>query len=388
MTNPSAQSQPSPAQPDPSRPDPAPLANTGVVVIGRNEGPRLLRALQSVLGRVREVVYADSGSTDGSAAQAAALGARVVTVQGPPFTAAMGRQTGLDALLAAHPDLDYVQFVDGDCVVDPAWLDAAHAFMRTHHKAGAISGRRREEFPDLTLYNALIDIDWIAAPGPAPYPGGDSFCRVAALRAVKGWSVDLIAGEDPDLGFKMTAAGWEVHRLAQEMTLHDVRMNSFHAYWKRALRAGYCYAEVGWKHRFGAGKAWVRRTQSALAYGLGAPALFLLGLAIAIVPHPVTRLGGVALVLLALALLAKLALALSQHCTRLGVRPPLRGEYVRHNIACKLAQALGALRYYRDATFGKPATLIEYHAPPPQARPQAAPPPLPSPRPQSPEPRP
>ncbi len=341
---------------------PSLLHNAGAVVIGRNEGDRLLRALQSLLGRVREVVYADSGSTDGSAEKAAALGARVVKVQGPPFTAAMGRQTGLDTLLEVHPDLEFVQFVDGDCVVDPAWLDAAVAFMRSHHKAGAISGRRREEFPGLTLYNALIDIDWIASPGPAAYPGGDSFCRVAALKAVKGWSVDLIAGEDPDLGFKMTAAGWEVHRLQNEMTLHDVRMNSFHAYWTRALRAGYCYAQVGWKHRFGAGKAWVKRTKSALVYGLGIPALFCLGLLVSIVPHPVTRLGGVGLVLLASILLAKLALALSKHCARLGVRPPLSGEYVRHNIACKLAQAVGVLRYYRDATFGKPGKLIEYHS--------------------------
>ncbi len=38
----------------------------GVVVIGRNEGERLRRCLESVLGATPGVVYVDSGSSDGS----------------------------------------------------------------------------------------------------------------------------------------------------------------------------------------------------------------------------------------------------------------------------------------------------------------------------------
>lgn len=38
----------------------------GVVVIGRNEGERLKRCLASLLGNVDQIVYVDSGSTDGS----------------------------------------------------------------------------------------------------------------------------------------------------------------------------------------------------------------------------------------------------------------------------------------------------------------------------------
>ncbi|MEB3312704.1 MAG: glycosyltransferase, partial [Cyanobacteriota bacterium] len=50
------------------------MANTGIVVIGRNEGERLVRCLES-LGRQLSTqdllaVYVDSGSTDNSVSQA------------------------------------------------------------------------------------------------------------------------------------------------------------------------------------------------------------------------------------------------------------------------------------------------------------------------------
>lgn len=48
------------------------------VVIGRNEGERLIRCLASLAGKVDQIVYVDSGSTDGSQAAAVSAGAQVV----------------------------------------------------------------------------------------------------------------------------------------------------------------------------------------------------------------------------------------------------------------------------------------------------------------------
>ena len=50
------------------------MSDLGIVVIGRNEGERLVRCLRSIGGGV-PVVYVDSGSTDGSVAAATAAGA-------------------------------------------------------------------------------------------------------------------------------------------------------------------------------------------------------------------------------------------------------------------------------------------------------------------------
>ena len=58
-----------------SRCEPRPV---GVVVIGRNEGDRLVQCLRSVLTREVPVVYVDSGSHDDSVLNAKRLGVTVL----------------------------------------------------------------------------------------------------------------------------------------------------------------------------------------------------------------------------------------------------------------------------------------------------------------------
>ena len=97
----------------------------GVVVIGRNEGERLQRCLRSLVGDVQKIVYVDSGSTDDSVDFAESLGVRVVELDmSKPFTMARGRNTGLAELSRLHPEVEYIQFVDGDCEVAGGWIDA------------------------------------------------------------------------------------------------------------------------------------------------------------------------------------------------------------------------------------------------------------------------
>ena len=55
----------------------------GLVVIGRNEGERLVRCLASVRA-IPKRVYVDSGSSDDSVARARAEGATVVELAVPP----------------------------------------------------------------------------------------------------------------------------------------------------------------------------------------------------------------------------------------------------------------------------------------------------------------
>jgi hypothetical protein len=87
----------------------------GVVVIGRNEGQRLITCLRSV-STAAAAVYVDSNSTDGSVQAARELDADVVELDlGIPFTAARARNAGFARLETIAPDLPYVQFVDGDC---------------------------------------------------------------------------------------------------------------------------------------------------------------------------------------------------------------------------------------------------------------------------------
>ena len=116
----------------------------GIVAIGRNEGERLKRCLQSVVGR-GPLVYVDSGSSDGSVAGARAIGAAVVELDmSIPFTAARGRNEGFSQLMKIAPATEFVQFVDGDCEIFPGWLERAVTEFATDQRLAVVAGRRRD----------------------------------------------------------------------------------------------------------------------------------------------------------------------------------------------------------------------------------------------------
>src|SRR5262245_37385433 len=128
-----------------------------VVVIGRNEGERLQRCLQSLCSNAL-VVYVDSGSTDGSVEWARAQGAEVIELDvTTPFTAARARNAGWHRLRSRAPECPYVQFVDGDCEITGGWLNQAVAFLDTHDRVGVVAGRLRERHPERSIYNRLCE---------------------------------------------------------------------------------------------------------------------------------------------------------------------------------------------------------------------------------------
>jgi glycosyltransferase involved in cell wall biosynthesis len=217
-------------------------SSVGVVVIGRNEGERLHRCLQSLSGCGAIVVYVDSGSDDDSVAHAAAMGCEVVSLDSSrPFTAARARNAGLDRLLNVHTNCRLVQFIDGDCEIAVGWAEAAVPFMRDNRQFGVVCGRRRERFPGASVYNRLCDIEWNTPVGEADSCGGDALMRVDALQAVGGFDVALIAGEEPELCARLRHAGWRIMRLDQEMSVHDANMMRFGQWWRRSTRAGWAF---------------------------------------------------------------------------------------------------------------------------------------------------
>jgi len=267
------------------------LGRIGLVAIGRNEGERLRACLASVVHRVAHVVYVDSGSTDGSVAMAQAMGVHVVNLDmRVPFTAARANE-GWRALLQVAPGLKFVQFVDGDCVVADGWLDQALFFLDQNPAYAVACGRRRERFPDRSVYNRLCDLEWNTPVGDAKACGGDALVRVSALLQVGGYRDDLIAGEEPELCVRLRQAGWRIRRLDAEMTLHDAAMTRFGQWWRRSKRAGYAFAQGAWLHGAAPERHWVKETRSLLAWGALLPALVLI---LACSVHPAWLLLGCA----------------------------------------------------------------------------------------------
>lgn len=216
-----------------------------VVLIGRSEGDRLKAALASITGQARQVVYVDSGSTDDSVAAAAWAGARVVALDmSVPFTAARARNAGFNAL----DDPQVVQFIDGDCSLVPGFLDAARSHLEAHPQLGLVTGWRSEIHPDASVYNAICDWEWHRPAGQILACGGDMMVRAEAWQAVGGMNPQIIAAEDDEFCTRLRKAGWQLERLPLAMTRHDADMHSFGQWWRRAVRTGHGFAQVGHLH--------------------------------------------------------------------------------------------------------------------------------------------
>ncbi|MDD3935999.1 glycosyltransferase family 2 protein [Rhodoferax sp.] len=221
----------------------------GVVVIGRNEGPRLIRCLESVLRLGCPVVYADSNSSDGSVAKAKRMGAAVARLDpSRPMNAARGRKAGFDRLLQMHPALKHVLFLDGDCELDAAFLPAAQAAMLARPEVAVVCGRRRERHPQASVYNRMADLEWNTPVGECDSCGGDALFSVRAYVQAGGFDDTVLAGEEPELCSRIRRQGFQVLRINVAMSWHDMNMHQLSQWWRRGVRTGYGALDVRRRH--------------------------------------------------------------------------------------------------------------------------------------------
>ncbi|MFN3937272.1 MAG: glycosyltransferase [Gemmobacter sp.] len=317
-------------------------SDVAAVVIGRNEGQRLVDCLSSLAGEVGQVVYVDSGSADDSIESARHVGASVVVLDpGKPFTAARARNAGLAQLAAEPRPPAYVQLIDGDCILQPGWIAAALAHMEANPRTAVVCGRRRERFPDASLWNRVIDREWNTPVGPALACGGDALVRAAALHAVGGFREGLIAGEEPELCLRLRQAGWQVWRIDAEMTLHDAAMMRFGQWWRRSRRAGHAFAEGASLHGAPPDRHWVAETRRALVWGAALPA------ATVVMPlvHPAFLV---------------IWLIWPAQILRLALRPGWGLVHAALSVLGKVAEAQGVIGYHLGRIRGRRAGLVEY----------------------------
>ena len=313
----------------------------GAVVIGRNEGDRLKACLHSLVPLCARVVYVDSGSGDDSVAFARSLGVTVVELDtSTPFTAARARNAGFEALLAGG-ELDLVQFVDGDCKVQPGWLEAGAAALAANPDLGLVTGWRSEIHPLASVYNQMCQVEWRRPAGPITACGGDMMVRIKGFRQIGGFDPTVIAAEDDEFCLRLARAGWKLERLPVEMTLHDAAMTRFGQWWRRAMRAGHGFAQVGRMHP----PHFRRERLRVWAYGLVLPLLFLLGLFTS---------GWISLAVLAL-------YALSWWKTWRGLSgQPMAAKQAALLTLAKIPNLLGMLTYHQRRRKGEDMRIIEY----------------------------
>lgn len=323
-------------------------AMVGIVIIGRNEGERLVTCLRSARFLGFPMVYVDSDSTDGSLNVARDATALIVNLDlERPFTAARARQEGLIALIAHAPALRYVQFVDGDCTLVPEWIATAQRFLDDNPSYAVACGRRRERRPEASLYNQMADIEWNTPVGDAAACGGDALIRLSAYQEVNGFDSALIAGEEPELCSRLSEAGWGIRRLDAEMTVHDAAMTHFAQYWKRATRSGFGYAQAWWTTRDRTRPLYARELLRA---GMWTVLPVMLAMGGGITFHP------------ALWLLAPFlyTMQVARIAWRFGVGKQLSWQRATLLTSSKIAETWGAFRYLCRMMTGSAGATISY----------------------------
>lgn len=221
-----------------------PYNKVAIVIIGRNEGDRLKRCLKSINELSATSVYVDSGSTDNSIEHAKSFGIASIQLNSHlPFSAGRARNEGFKFLLQSNQIFEYVQFLDGDCELNPSWIDNAISIIEQDQRLAIISGKLKEKYPEKSIYNRLCDIEWDTPIGEVTSCGGIFLIKRHAFQDIKGFNTSIIAGEEPELCYRLRQKGWKILKIDHKMALHDSAIYKFSQWWKRATRSGHAYAQ-------------------------------------------------------------------------------------------------------------------------------------------------
>jgi cellulose synthase/poly-beta-1,6-N-acetylglucosamine synthase-like glycosyltransferase len=295
-----------------------------------------------------ELIYVDSASEDDSPQRAAAFAATVIVVRPIRPCAAVGRNVGWRQARAP-----FVLFLDGDTMLHPDFVARAIAAF-TDPQIAVVYGHRRERFPHASLYQRVLDLDWLSPLGPSLFCGGDALMRRAALVEMGGYDEELIAGEEPELCQRLRTRGYQILHVDAPMTQHDLAISRWSQYWRRAQRTGYAYAKVAQRPTAESPRLWLRESRRNVAH-----TFFLC----------ISASSGV-LAALRTKTLFPLLLVVMLFCL-LVMRSAYRARWRSKNLITLLLYGIhshvqqlpifvGQLGYWRDRWVGRTRALIEY----------------------------
>ena len=321
-----------------------------VVIIGRNEGEKLNRCIQSVLNMDYsrddyEIIYVDSDSTDGSIDTAQNLKVdKVISLVTDNPCAAAGRNRGLNDAKG-----EFVLFLDGDTEIKPDFIRKAIPCF-SNPQIAIVYGDRYEINLD-EFYIKLCAMDWNRTYGFTETSGGDILIR-KSITDVLGGYYEIIAGEDPELSNRVINAGYKILHLETDMVSHDLGIDNFKKYWKHAIRSGFAYSIVASLTKDRPVTLWVNINRKIMVHAIAIIGIFLSSCILSMSFSSIIP-GILFFLLLNLSLIFLLMIKSSLSFSNWKIKLAYFGLHCHF---LKIPLFLGQIRYY----FNKKQKLIEY----------------------------
>ena len=201
---------------------------TGFIIIGKNEGTKLVRCIHSILKTIEEdnigdyeIIYVDSNSSDGSIELVKEIKGNIkiygITGKASP---AIGRNIG-----AAESNADLYCFMDGDMelVGDflPKVIDETGGM-----KYPFVSGQFENVYYDLNDQRTGSELymkNVLSGDRYQPTTGGLFIIEKGLWDSVGGMDTRFITGEDLDLGLRLARKGHLLLRKKELFAIHHTR---------------------------------------------------------------------------------------------------------------------------------------------------------------------
>ncbi|MFZ0698792.1 MAG: glycosyltransferase [Thermoplasmata archaeon] len=235
-----------------------------IVITVRNEEPNLRRLFDGLLVQESpfEIIFVDALSRDRSFDIAQEY-ARRVPGSMLAFQRYGSRGVGRNAGVAFARG-EFVAFIDGDCVPDPAWLAALRRELR---QADVVAGRT--EPIGRVRYGALERIELYQKGSDVTYPSCNLAYRRVLFEQLGGFDPRFITAEDIDLNLRAVRRGATIRYAPDAIVYHQMRTTVirflYQAFWN-----GYGRKQLTEKH----GSLWsdyrprrlFRRQRGAMAW--------------------------------------------------------------------------------------------------------------------------
>ncbi|MCY1430839.1 mycofactocin system glycosyltransferase [compost metagenome] len=192
-----------------------------IVVITRNEEHNIQRTLTSCVAlNPVEIIVVDSNSTDNTRCIVQNNinkhnFIRLFTYNTPPFTAARGRNIGID-MVSANSNM--VLFLDGDMEINPDFINIAAKEFSDNPTLGVLMGQMNNFYYDhnqnlVGVQENFYDINKHTM-------GGAMLVTKESLAAVGGFNSELVCNEESEFEYRLNRSGYYGRRINFKMINH------------------------------------------------------------------------------------------------------------------------------------------------------------------------